>query len=166
MKFLTRHKILFFILFILIAIAIMILTMKSEKLEKQDRPSTIKTEVKKENKILESKPRVESKVEPKKQNQIRPKDLSEISPLLNNIDFVGKSEPVVDLKPTLTIGQIMQEQKKIDTFAQEKNPTQKKEDWKVDYGVGLEDGAIEDLKTSPTLKREMINGKVGFSTSF
>jgi len=163
-KILKRYQILFFILFFLLSIAIMILTIKSNK---TDKLKTSTTEVKKENKLLDPKPKTEptiviktkQKIETKKQSPITLKDLSEIFPLFSN-------DNILDSKPALEIDQIMIEQKKINTFTKEKYLIEKKQDWKVDYKVGLEDGAIEDLKTDPSLKPGMINGKVEFSTSF
>lgn len=173
LKFIKEHKILLFVLFFLLSIAIIILTIKSKEI---DGLHTVTTEVKKENEGLETKTKTEPKIavetmkktQEKQQNPIAKKDLSAISPLLTNtasdkIDFIGKDN-LVNKKPS--IDQIMVEQKKIDTFAKEKYLIEKKEDWEVDYGVGLEDGAIDSLKTDPSLKPGMVNGKVGFSTSF
>lgn len=174
-KFLKKNQVSLLILFLLISIAILILTQKSEKV---DRQSTIKTEVKKENKTLEPKPKMvpkvvietKKKVELKKQNSTSQENLVKISPyktpIADKIDFVGKSDPLIDLKPTLEIDQIMAEQRKINTFGEKKYLLEKKEDWEVDYGVGLEDGAMEDLKSNPSFKRGMLNGKIEFSTSF
>ncbi|MFT5835393.1 MAG: hypothetical protein ACI9RG_000282 [Sulfurimonas sp.] len=163
-KFLKRYQILFFILFFLLSIAIIILTIKSNK---TDKLNTSTTEVKKENKLLDKKPKKEptiiiktkQKIETKKQSPITQKDLIKISPLIGN-------DNLLDSKPVLEIDQIMIEQKKINTFTKDKYSIEKKKDWKVDYEVGLDDGAIDDLKTDPSLKPDMIKGKVEFSTSF
>ena len=56
LKFIKKNQILFFVIFLLMSVAIMILT------KKFDRPSIIKTEVKKENKILESNPKKMPKI--------------------------------------------------------------------------------------------------------
>lgn len=146
-KLLKKNQILFFILFFLISISIIILTIKL------DRASTIKTGVIKDNKTLES-------------NLTTQKNLTEISPLFINIDLIGKDYSLFYSKPILEIDQIMEEQKKINTFREEKYLIKKKEGWIVDYEIRLEDGVIEDLITDPSLKLEMINGKIEFSKSF
>ncbi|WP_294965640.1 hypothetical protein [Sulfurimonas sp.] len=163
-KFLKRYQILFFILFFLLSTTIIILTIKSNK---TDKLNTSTTEVKKENKVLDPKPKTEpttiiktkKKIETKKKIPITKKELIDISPLFSN-------DNLLDSKPLLEIDQIMVEQEKINTFTKDKYSIEKKKDWKVDYEVGLDDGAIDDLKTDPSLKPDIIKGKVEFSKSF
>lgn len=167
-KYIKKKKILFFILFFLLSITILILI---KELRIEDKPSLIKTETKEVKLSVESKPKTIQKVlaENRKETELKKQNKDNLSniPILNDqIDFIGKNDPMINPKPISEIDQIMQEQKKIDTFTQEKHLTKKPEGWKVDYGVGLENGAIDDLKAQPTLKPKMLNGKVGFSTSF
>ena len=158
-NYLKKNKILFITLFFLLSITILILI---KVLTKQDKPSTMNNETQIENKILKSKPKAEPNVATKSKQEVK----SEIqSPLLQKkIDFIGKNNLLMDSKPT--IDQIMEKQKKLDILTQEKDLTEGKEEWEVDYGVGLEKGAIETLKNNPELKHEMLNVKVGFSKSF
>ncbi|MFT5660029.1 MAG: hypothetical protein ACI9TV_000663 [Sulfurimonas sp.] len=175
LKILKKNKILLFVIFLLISVAIIISTNKS------NGPNIVKTEVKEETKTLESKnkttPKIVAEVKPQvklkkqSQSQTSQENLAENyllkTPISDDkIDFIGKNDPLIYSKPKLEIDQIMEEHKKITTYGKEKDLTKKEEDWKVDYGVGLEDGAVDDLKTDPTLKSDMVNGKVGFSTSF
>jgi len=164
-KFSKKNQIVFFILFFLISITLIIITV-TKKPEKLDSKSIIKTEPQKENNISGMVGEVGEKVEPKKRHPTAKEDLTKSSPLFNNIDFTGENKLLIDAEPSLEIDQIMDEQKKIDTFSEVQYFKEKKEDWKVDYGVGLEGGAIDELKSNPSLKPEMLNGKIGFSKSF
>lgn len=143
----------------LLLITIAIITFKIQS----NKPQTIKPQIDKEKQLLTPKPETKQKV--KIQEQTSTKQIK--VPIIDTkIDFIGQNNPVEYSKTNLEIDQIMQEQKKINTYGQKKHPTERKEDWEVDYGVGLEDGAIDELKAAPTLKSEMLNGKIGFSKSF
>jgi len=149
LKFLKKNLILLLAIFLSIFIAVMIFTHKTDR-------STIK-----EIKIEKKTPtHVKQKIEPIKQTQ-------EQTPVpKKKIDFMGENEPFIYSKPQLEIDQIMQEQRKIETFGEKKYTTKKREDSKIDYDIGLEDGATEKLKAGEPLKSEMVNGKVEFSKSF
>lgn len=171
-KTLKKNKVLLIIL-LLITIITIILIKNSEK------PSLIQNEVKQLNTASEAKPKMEvevapevkKKVELKKENtdtlkNVNKNEAIEIPILNKEIDFIGRSEPLIYSKPQSDISKIMEEHEKINTIGQEKYLTEKEENWEIDYAVGLEEGAIEALQMDGTLKPEMINGKVGFSTSF
>ncbi len=163
LKFLKKNQILLFILLLLISVVIIFLTKTS------DMPRVIKPEIKEENTTLQAKPIIIPKLvtKLKKKNQLKDQNSSLKTSILNDkIDFIGNDKPLIYTKPTLEIDQIMIEHQKINTFAQEKYILEKKEDWKINYEIGLEDDAIENLKIDNTLKTEMINGKIEFSTSF
>ena len=162
-EFLKKYQIVIFILLLLMTAAIMIFVNKANK------PKAVENEVKKEKKVADTKP-IKPTVTAKTTKEIKPKVVLKkpiTSPIFDTkIDYVGKNDPLTYSKPSSDIDQIMQEHKKIHTLAEEKNPLANKEDWKVDYGVGLEDGAIDYLKSDPSLKSDMVNVKVGFSKSF
>lgn len=82
------------------------------------------------------------------------------------IDLTPEKEPFVYSKPKLEIDQILQKQKKIDTFSDNNYSTKEKKDWEVDYKLGLEQDAPQKLKAGEPLKSEMVNGKIKFSKSF
>lgn len=149
----------FIILFFLISIAIIIFMIKSEKI---DEPSIIKIEIEEKNSTLEPK----IKIKLKKQNPTIEKELSEISPHFNHIYFVGTNEISIDLQNPLEIDQIMKKQKKLNKFTEKDYSQKNDDDWNINYEIGLEDGAIEELKDNSILKPKMLNGKVGFSKSF
>lgn len=160
--FLKKTQILLIILLFIILASVVIFV------EKLDSPNTTKTELIDENTTLDSKPNTVSTKQNttiKKEPIIKEKPTN-ISPFLYTPDAINKSDSFIDPKPRLDIDEIMKQQRKFDTFADEKSHAKKKEGWKVDASIGLEDGAIEELKSDPTLKKEMINGKVEFSTSF
>jgi len=73
-------------------------------------------------------------------------------------------------KPQSEVEQILLEHEKLKEFEKQNNPALKKvgkkEAWEVDYDIGLEDGAVDEMKSKGTLKPKMVNGKVEFSKSF
>ena len=157
------------IILLLISIIILILlnqlhtmetdTITEDKIQETNPNGTNKTVIEEKKKIQQKEQKASTTNNFTKANPIE-------SPLLNNIDFIGKSDPLIYTKPSLEIDQIMDENSKINNVGQNKYLIEKKEDWKVDYAIGLEDGAIESLKNDRTIRPEMINGKVGFSKSF
>ena len=92
-------------------------------------------------------------------------DLTKNSPLFYNNMNTYNSDVFMYEKPKLEIEQIMQEYKNITIF-EEEYFIQKKEDWEVDYEVGLEDTGIKKRKPTPSLTPEMLNVKIEFSKSF
>jgi len=164
LKFIKKKQILFLILFLLLSIALITLSKKTEII---DEPSKIKTELKEDNTTHPKKATVtQETIKPKKKALGPQKNLITITPLAKKINFIGKDKLLIDMNPSLNIEQIMQEQEKIDFFVDKEYSTEKKKDWIIDYQIGLEENAMEELKTDPSLKLKMINGKVGFSTSF
>ena len=165
LKILKKNQILLFVLLFLISLSIMLLTKKSDEANL----------IEKENTILKNIPKIVTQVQQEVElNKINPttpnrfsRDFLLYTPTFDNkIDFIGTSKPLIYSEPQLEIEQIMQEHKKINTFAQEKYLIDKKEDWKINYGIGLEGNAIENLKANGRLKTKMLNGKIEFSTSF
>lgn len=158
------------ILLILITLIVIITTLTNESANS----TAIKTDIPKKFEVIKNKPVAIPKVLPKpkqvievkEQNFITKEDLAKIIPAVDKIDFIGKSNSLVELEAQSDIEKILEEQKKLDTFSNKIHPTSKKEGWGVDYGIGLEDGAIENIKNDPSLKPKMLNGKIGFSKSF
>ena len=169
-KLTKKNQILLFILFFFIFITIITSLLK----EDSDKINPVKPKVQEANNTLKPESNTTTKEifdTGDKIKQTLPDatteiDITKIPPFSNEIDFIGKKDSLIDLEPILEIDQIMEQQKKIDTFVQERNLIKNQEDWEVDYEIGFEDAAIENLKTDPSLKPEVVNVKVGFSKSF
>lgn len=154
--FLKKYKVLALILFLFLLISILLLT------KQQDSPAVITTKPKKVLLVEEPKAKILPKLKTKVQEPVPIK----VPLLQDTIDFIGKSDLLIYTKPSLEIDEIMQKQKKINTPLKDKYIVEKQEDWKIEYEIGLEDAAIQNMKTDGKLKSDMIKGKVGFSTSF
>lgn len=154
--FLKKYKVLVLILFLFLLISILLLT------KQQDSPAVITTKPKKVLLVEEPKAKILPKLKTKVQEPVPIK----VPLLQDTIDFIGKSDLLIYTKPSLEIDEIMQKQKKINTPLKDKYIVEKQEDWKIEYEIGLEDAAIQNMKTDGKLKSDMIKGKVRFSTSF
>ena len=154
--FLKKYKVLALILFLFLLISILLLT------KQQDSPAVITTKPKKVLLVEEPKAKILPKLKTKVQEPVPIK----VPLLQDTIDFIGKSDLLIYTKPSLEIDEIMQKQKKINTPLKDKYIVEKQEGWKIEYEIGLEDAAIQNMKTDGKLKSDMIKGKVGFSTSF
>lgn len=118
--------------------------------------------------VAPPKKTIEKPISPSKKEPVELKKQTpvESSVVKKKIDIFDKEKPFVYSKPKLEINQIMEKQKKIDIYAEPKSLTPKQEEWKVDYGVGIEKAGQEKLDAGGPLQTEMINGKVEFSKSF
>ena len=184
LKLLKKNRILLFIIFLLVFVSVIFFTNKLDKAETVKKKVKVETktlepkvitrtviEVKREEELEKEEVKEEVKEKSKIENEIRQKNLAEHYLLKtphseDKIDFIGESNSIDYEKSTLEIEHIMKEPKKITAYGPTKYAIEKEEDWKVDYGVGLEDGAVENLKNNRTLKSDMLNVKVGLSTSF
>ncbi|MFT7005190.1 MAG: hypothetical protein ACJAWW_002563 [Sulfurimonas sp.] len=169
LKFIKKNKILLLAIFLLIVI-ITVISIRQEDEKIQSTPKTkLKNKPQTKPKTL---PEVKEKTELEKLNFTVPENFTEIYPVKttifvdDNIDFMDELDPVIYSKPKLEIDEIIEENKKINSFIIEQVPIKKKESWKINYEVGLEEGAIKDMKTTGELKTDMLNGKVGVSKSF
>jgi hypothetical protein len=138
-----------FILSVVLILIIAIVLLIQMQTQKQSSSDNSKPKIIIEHKPMKSKPKT---IEPKSKT---------------TRTIVIDTKPKFDAKPISETEQILIEQKKLDAFEQKEHSTKKtKENVKVDYSVGLEDGATDTLKNDPTLKPEMLNGKIGVSKSF
>lgn len=160
LHFFKKNLILLFLLCLLLGVAVIFLIQKSET------PSFTKTETK----VFQEEKKVVKPVAPvvkAKPKEPTPLQTPKEAPIVQKkIDLTPEKEPFVYSKPKLEIDQILQKQKKIDTFSDNNYSTKEKKDWEVDYKLGLEQDAPQKLKAGEPLKSEMVNGKIKFSKSF
>lgn len=162
--FFKKNFILFLALILLLIIVFIFFISKSEELSHTTQQHPQGKVIKEKKIIAPVKPAVtqaiKQKVELKKLTPVK-------TPIVTKkLDFLNNEKPFVYSKPKLEIDQILKNQKKIDNFAEKKYSIPKKEDWEIDYKIGLEEDAAKRLHDGESLNPDMVNGKIKFSKSF